>query len=223
MLEDVDLHVDPGDVVAIGGSNGAGKTTLLRIVATVVTPDRGEGSVAGADLLRQAARVREHTGVSLANDRAMYWRLDGFGNLEFFARLRGRSRRDSVRAAGWMIDRLDLGRVATRRVGTWSAGERQRLSIGRALLCDPAVALLDEPSRSLDEDGRRRVDNLIRRAAVRGTAVLMANPAGVVQGGLVHRVLRLERGRLLPVASGAAEGDHRIDGLPGVRGVEVPG
>lgn len=165
-LNAIDLVVPPGELVVILGENGAGKSSLLRVLGTTVLPDSGTATIAGYDVVREAARCRRATGVVLGDERSWYWRLTGRANLEFFAALYHLDRRSARARTRELLAVVGLESVADRRFDGFSSGMRARLSIARALLIDPAVMLLDEPSRTLDPlaaaDLRQFVTDLVR-------------------------------------------------------------
>jgi ABC-2 type transport system ATP-binding protein len=176
VLDGVDLSVTPGRLVAVTGSNGAGKTTLLRIFATLLGPDGGSASVNGFDVVGDADRVRRHLGVALVSDRGMYWRLSGERNLRFFASAIGMSKSEGLERARSVAGMLGIAEILGRPVAGYSAGQRQRLNLARALLGRPPVLLVDEPMRGLDDDGAARVRALLRSYADDGAAVLAVGP-----------------------------------------------
>jgi ABC-2 type transport system ATP-binding protein len=149
-LDAVSLDVPGGEVVALLGRNGAGKSTLMRTLGTTVLPDAGSASICGFDVVRDAAAVRLRTGLVLGDERSWYWRLTGRQNLEFFAAMYGLRRRPARARVEVMLDKVQLTEAADRRFDGYSSGMRARLSLARALLVDPQVLLLDEPSRTLD-------------------------------------------------------------------------
>jgi ABC-type multidrug transport system ATPase subunit len=170
VVRSLDLAVTPGRRVALWGPNGSGKTTVLRCVAGTIVPTGGSVEVAGyraGDI-----RARRLVGASLAQERSFYLRLSGRTNLLFFARLRYESRQEGARAVDALIEELELAEIAAQRVDRCSSGMVQQLGLARALLGDPALLLLDEPTRSLDAEARARLwGALLRREQ---TAVLVA-------------------------------------------------
>jgi len=198
VLADVDLHVDPGALAVLEGANGAGKTTLLRIFATVVRPDAGRAHVDGFDVAARGGRVRERIGVAFVNERSLFWRLSGEENLKLFARTRGVPRRRFRQQVRELMDELDLGEIAPRRVVDLSAGQRQRLIIARAGLGDPTALLIDEPLRGLDEAGIATILGFLRRRAHGGAAVLIATPKADELEAEADVLLRLRAGAVRP-------------------------
>jgi ABC-2 type transport system ATP-binding protein len=148
-LRGVDLHVKTGEIFGLLGPNGAGKTTLVKILSCLVLPDAGRASIAGIDVVHEN-KVKPRLGLVHSDERSFYWRLSGRDNLRFFSRLydvpgsRIESRIDEL------LRKVDLLDAASRRFSDYSSGMKQRLAIARALLHDPPVLLMDEPTRSLD-------------------------------------------------------------------------
>ena len=170
VLDGVSLDVAAGEQVALVGSNGAGKTTLLRCIAGTLTPQAGTITVGGhAAGTRQAAR---QIGVSLSQERSFYQRLTGRQNLELFAAIHLGDRRLARREVAEVVDELALADIATRRLDRCSTGMTQQLALARALVGAPSLVLLDEPTRSLDEEAVARMwEALSRREQL---AVLIA-------------------------------------------------
>lgn len=163
----LNLQLGPGQSVAVVGPNGSGKSTVLRLLATIVRPTSGTAAICGHDVQRQAKGARACLGVSFAEDRAWYWRLTGRQNLAFFARLRG------VEVPLDALSAVGLEDVET-PVGQWSTGMRTRLGVARALLGQPPVLLLDEPTRAVDSRGAALLHNLFRAHCERGGALVIA-------------------------------------------------
>jgi ABC-type multidrug transport system ATPase subunit len=148
VLRSIDLSVDAGERVAVRGPNGSGKTTLLRCVAGTLRPTQGSVAVGGYPAGSfEAGRL---TGASLSQERSFYLRLSGRANLILFARLRHASTREAKAQVRALEEELELSEIADRRVDKCSTGMVQQLAVARALLGDPAVLVLDEPTGSLD-------------------------------------------------------------------------
>jgi len=157
----LDLDVAPGERVALLGANGSGKSTVLRCVAGSLAPSEGTVTVGGHP--GGSAAARRLTGVSLSQERSFYLRLSGRENLEFFAAARVGRRANAVRAARAVEAELELEEIAAKRVDRCSTGMVQQLAVARALLADPALILLDEPTRSLDRAAVARMWGAVDR------------------------------------------------------------
>jgi ABC-2 type transport system ATP-binding protein len=198
-LSAVTCEVRRGEFVGLLGPNGAGKSTLFRVLATLVIPDGGTAAVAGLDVVRDARRVRSRVALVSPDERSLDWRLSARENLRFYGalyRMRGAALQ---RAADRALAAVGLTDSGPKLVGTFSSGMRQRLLIARALLRDPEVLLLDEPTRSLDPMAARQLRQLLRRELVaeRGCTVLLATHSAEEALELCDRVAILHRGRLL--------------------------
>jgi ABC-2 type transport system ATP-binding protein len=171
-LDGLDLVAESGRVLALLGPNGAGKTTFVRAVATLVRPDAGTLRVAGIDVAREPARVREVIGLA-GQYAAIEPAMTGRENVVMVGRLFGLGRSAARDAAARVLDDLDLDEHADRPVRTYSGGLRRRLDLGASLVGTPRLLLLDEPTTGLDPRSRNDVWNAIRRLVERGTDVLL--------------------------------------------------
>jgi ABC-2 type transport system ATP-binding protein len=183
-LAGIDLTVEYGEIHALLGPNGAGKTTLIRVLSGLVDPDAGAFSISGA------------VGLVPSGDRTFYQRISGLENLIFFARLHGLRLRTARRRALEALEEVGLEKEAAVPIGRYSHGMQKRLSVARALLADPSVLLVDEPTHDLDPEGATRVRALIARLAERGTAVLWATQRIEEIRGFADAVTFLHRGEV---------------------------
>jgi ABC-type multidrug transport system ATPase subunit len=161
VVRDLDLTLGFGERVALWGPNGSGKTTVIRCIAGSLAPTTGEISIGGHTA--GSLPARRLLGLSLAQERSFYMRLSGRNNLLFFARLRYDGDRDAARAVDALGDELELDEILATRADACSAGMLQQLAFARALLGDPALILLDEPTRSLDVDAVERLWDALER------------------------------------------------------------
>ena len=157
----LDLALCRGERVAFRGPNGSGKSTVLRCIAGTLAPSSGSVSIAGYEAGSQEARRR--VGVSLAQERSFYLRLTGRDNLIFYARLRGQSRTAAERRVAELSHELELGEILASRADRCSTGMIQQLAFARALIGEPDLLVLDEPTRSLDRDAVARLWSAIDR------------------------------------------------------------
>jgi heme exporter protein A len=192
-LVDVALRVPRGSALMVAGRNGSGKSTLLRVLATAIRPTRGSARVAGFDLVEAPEDVRRRTAL-LGHATYTYDALTALENLRLTARFLGRSHsRDALRA---VLDEVGLAERADDAVETFSAGMRRRLALGRVLLQDAAVVLLDEPYGQLDPPGFRLVDRFLARLRESGRSVLMATHLLERGADLCDEAVVLEAGRV---------------------------
>jgi ABC-type multidrug transport system ATPase subunit len=157
VVHSLDLTLSPGERIALRGPNGSGKTTVLRCIAGTITPSAGRISIGGHPA--GSIEARRLVGVSLSQERSFYLRLTGQDNLLFFARLRYPSNRDALRRFAALEQELELAEILRERVDRCSTGMTQQIAFARALIGEPRVLLLDEPTRSLDDGA---VDRLWR-------------------------------------------------------------
>ena len=149
-LEGVSLEVRQGEIFGLLGPNGAGKTTLLKILSCLVTPSEGRATVNGSDVTGNQHRVKASIGLVTSDERSFYWRLSGRENLHFFAALYNVPREKvRVRCAS-LLEKMEMTAKADQPFMEYSTGTKQRLAIARALLHDPPILFMDEPTRSLD-------------------------------------------------------------------------
>lgn len=200
-VDAVSFDVGRGEFFGLLGPNGAGKTTLLKMLATFITPDDGVAEVEGVDVVAEPERARALVVPVIASERSLYWRLTARENLELFARLWKVPPRETSTRVNEVLDVVDLTDTASKLVGQFSSGMMQRLLIARALLAEPRVLLLDEPTRSLDPVSARSFRRFLREelAERRQCAVVIATHSAEEAFDLCHRVAVLDRGRLLAV------------------------
>lgn len=193
-LDDVHFEVSAGEVVGLVGPNGAGKSTLIRLCTALLTPSSGRVLVDGQDITRAPASARARTGLVLAEERALYWRLTGRQNLRFFGVMAGLDSRTAATRAEELMAELGLA-DRDRRVFGYSSGMRVRLSLARALIARPSLLILDEPTRSLDPVASEQLLTTLRRLAGEGCAVLLASHRLDEVETVCDRVLVLSEGR----------------------------
>jgi ABC-2 type transport system ATP-binding protein len=205
-LKQVSFEVYTGEIFGLIGRNGAGKTTLAKIVATLVQPTDGTVAVHGFDSVRDDENVRRQIGLASAEERSFYWRLTAEQNLLFFARLHGLADREAKTRIQELFARLELEEASRRRFGELSSGNKQRLSIARALLASPPVLLLDEPTRSLDPLAAARMREMIKSLAEQdppATILFTSHNLAEVET-LCGRVAIISRGRIRAIDTPAS-------------------
>jgi ABC-2 type transport system ATP-binding protein len=215
VIRDVSCEIGEGEFFGLLGPNGAGKTTLFKMLATLIIPDAGAATVAGFDVVQDAAAVRRVLAPVIADERSLYWRLSARANLELYGALQGLGKSDARSRATELLHVVGLDDTGAKMVGSFSSGMKQRLLIARALIARPRVLLLDEPTRSLDPISARAFRTFLREEITgrQGCTVLLATHNTEEALELCDRVAVLNRGRLLATGTTqqlAAEiGDER--------------
>ncbi|MDQ3555756.1 MAG: ABC transporter ATP-binding protein [Gemmatimonadota bacterium] len=203
VVRNVSCEVGAGEFFGLLGHNGAGKTTLFKMLATLIIPDAGTARIAGYDVVRDAASIRRVLAPVIADERSLHWRLSARENLRLFATLQGLRGSAALRRADELLETVELADAGEKMVGRFSSGMKQRLLIARALLAQPRVLLLDEPTRSLDPVSARRFRSFLREeiAGRQGCTVLLATHNTEEALELCDRVGVLDHGELLAVGT----------------------
>ncbi|MPZ89342.1 MAG: ATP-binding cassette domain-containing protein [Nitriliruptorales bacterium] len=201
-LDGLDLIVPEGTVLGLLGPNGAGKTTAVRIFTTLLEPDSGFAEVAGVDVGSNPAGVRERIGLS-GQYAAVDEHLTGYENLDMVGRLYRLGRRRSRARARELLERFALADAGDRPVKTYSGGMRRRLDLAAALVAQPAVLFLDEPTTGLDPRGRIDMWDVIRELVGGGTTLLLTTQYLEEADRLADDIVVIDRGQV--IAQGSAD------------------
>jgi sodium transport system ATP-binding protein len=194
--EDVTFRVQPGQIYGLLGANGAGKTTTLRMLATLLQPTRGTAVVAGHDVATEPAKVRANVGF-LAASTALYGRLTARETIAYFGRLNGLDRATIAARTQQIAVELDMHDFLDRRCDKFSTGMKQKTSIARTLVHDPAVMIFDEPTLGLDIMAARTIVKFVRDCRARGKTVIYSTHIMSEVEKLCDRVGIIHDGRLL--------------------------
>jgi ABC-2 type transport system ATP-binding protein len=202
-LSDLTVDIHQGEFFGFLGQNGAGKTTLFKILSTLVVPDEGAAIVGGYDVVRDSSAVRHLLTPVIAEERSLFWRLSAFENLRLFAELYGLHGEPARQRVRQVLDTVRLVETGEKLVGAFSSGMKQRLLIGRALLAQSRILLLDEPTRSLDPVAARDFRRFLRQQLVNthGYTILLATHSADEALELCDRVSVLHQGQLLAVGT----------------------
>ncbi|GAA0432781.1 daunorubicin resistance protein DrrA family ABC transporter ATP-binding protein [Acrocarpospora corrugata] len=199
-LDGIDLSVPEGSVFGLLGPNGAGKTTTVRILTTLLTPDAGRATVAGFDVVRDAPRLRGLIGAS-GQYAAVDDHLTGAENLEIVGRLYHLGTKRSKQRARELLERFDLTDAGDRQVRGYSGGMRRRLDLAGALVADPPVLFLDEPTTGLDPRARTVLWEVISELVTGGTTVLLTTQYLEEADRLADRIAVVDHGRVIALGT----------------------
>lgn len=201
-LDGLDLNVAEGTILGLLGPNGAGKTTAVNILTTLIMPTAGAATVAGADVVKSPGKVRKRIGLS-GQFAAVDETLTGFENLDMIGRLYHLGRQTARVRARELLDRFDLADAGDRPVKTYSGGMRRRLDLAGAIVAEPPILFLDEPTTGLDPRSRTEVWQVIRDLVAKGTTVLLTTQYLEEADQLADDIVVIDHGR--EIAHGTAD------------------
>jgi ABC-2 type transport system ATP-binding protein len=199
-VDHVNLTVNKGEIYGFLGPNGAGKTTAIRMLCTLLTPSSGSAKVAGYDIVRQADGVRKKIGL-VSEKLIMYPRLTGAENLMFFGSLYEINRNSLRKRVDELLDMVQLTPFKDKPVGGYSSGMRQRLNVIRALLHDPEIIFLDEPTTALDPQSTRFVRDLVKELKEMGHTIVLTTHIMEEADELSDRVSIIDHGKIIATAT----------------------
>lgn len=195
-VDGVTLSVQPGRILALLGQNGAGKTTTVRMLTSLLNPTRGWARVAGYDVTKNPQDVRSHVGV-LTEQHGLYMRMSGEEYLDFFGKVYGLDPQTRKARSTYLLEYFGLAEAARRRSGEYSKGMKQKLALARALMHDPAVLLLDEPTSAMDPESARLVrDEIARLRSTQRTIIICTHNLAEAEI-LADTIAIIYRGRIL--------------------------
>ncbi len=201
-LHDVSFRAPDGKITGLLGPNGAGKTTSLRIIYTLLKPDKGNASVDEFDTVKQPLEVRQRIG-ALPDSHGLYPRLTSRENIRYYGRLHGLRGEQLETQIDQLIKLLDMQEFENRRTEGFSAGQRVKIAIARALVHGPSNVLLDEPTSGLDVMSTRAMRTFIRRLRDEGKCVLFSSHIMQEVSALCDNIIIVNKGQV--AASGSAE------------------
>ncbi len=229
-VEGITFNIQPGEILALLGQNGAGKTTTVRMLTSVLAPTRGWAKVAGFDTVKNPAEVRSSVGV-LTEMHGLYGRMTGYEYLDFFGQVYSLDKERRERRAKELLEYFGLAQAGYRRSGEYSKGMRQKLALARALIHEPPVLLLDEPTSAMDPESAQLVRLEIARLRSSQRAIIICTHNLVEAEMLADKIAIIYHGRILLMGTleelrikllGPAEYDIRLAGQYTLNMLQLP-
>ncbi len=220
-VDGVDFSVAQGELFGLLGPNGAGKTTTVKMLTTLLTPTAGQASVLGHDLVDEADHIRQRIGFVFGGERGLYWRLSAYDNLTYFANLYHVPPDVQKGRIPYLLDLVGLSGRGDEKIEGYSRGMKQRLHIARALLHEPELLFLDEPTIGLDPVGARELRNTIRVLQEEKKTILLTTHYMFEADALCQRIAVINQGVIVALDT-PAELKHHVRDLSVVE-VEVFG
>jgi ABC-2 type transport system ATP-binding protein len=197
-VDHLDFSVRKGEIYGLLGPNGAGKSTAIRMLCTLLSPTSGSARVDGYDVVHQANAVRKRIGL-VSEKLIMYPRLTALENLMFFGSLYGIDRETLQKKSEQLLEMVKLTQFKDKLVGGYSSGMKQRINVIRAILHDPDILFLDEPTTALDPQSTRFVRDLIRELKERGHTIILTTHIMEEADELSDRVCIIDHGRVMAI------------------------
>lgn len=199
-VDGLDLQIEKGELFGLLGPNGAGKTTTIKILCGLLEPTSGSATVGGYDVLKDASKVKELIGVC-PQDTAAYPFLSGRENVELFGNLHTMPKEKLKKSTDELLGKMSLSEDANRRVGKYSGGMKRRINLIMALVHDPEIAFLDEPTVGMDPQSRHTVWDFIRELKKKSKTVVLTTQYMEEAEQLCDRVGIIDHGKLIALAA----------------------
>lgn len=200
-VDKLSFKVKEGEIFGILGPNGAGKTTTIRLLTCLLSPSSGSATVGGFDIIKDPIKVREIVGVQTENP-SLYERLTAYENLDFFAEAYGvlgeHEKRKRIKD---LLEFFDLWEFKDKKVGTFSRGMKQKLSIARALVHDPSIIFLDEPTSGLDPESAKEIKDLMKLLSKQGKTIVFSTHILGDAEKLCSRVMIVNKGKKIALGT----------------------
>lgn len=196
-VDDVSFNVNNGEIVGLLGENGAGKTTTLRMLATMLKISEGKAIINGYDASKEPYKVRGEIGILFGGDVGLYDRLTARENMMYFAKLNGMSDEEAKTSIANLSNQLEMQDYMDKRVGKFSRGMKQKVSIARSIVHNPSVVLFDEPTTGLDVSAARMVQDFILNCKKQNKAVVFSSHSMTEVEKLCDRVVIIHKGKLI--------------------------
>jgi len=200
-VDDISFEIKAGELFGLLGPNGAGKTTMVKMLTTLLIPTSGSASIMGLDVVRDAKMIRPKIGFIFGGERGLYWRLSGMDNLRYFASLYYVDPDVAKKRIPEVIEMVGLNGREREKVEGYSRGMRQRLHIARALLHDPEVLFLDEPTMGLDPVGARELRLTVKKLQSEKKTILLTTHYMFEADALCERIAVINKGKIVALDS----------------------
>ncbi len=195
-VDGISLSVEKGELFGFLGPNGAGKSTTIRMLCTLLMPTAGTAKVAGFDIVNEPERVREHIGL-VSEKMIMYDRLTAFENLRLYGELYGLEKARMAKKIDELLALVKMEQWRDTQIGKFSTGMKQRINVIRALLHDPEIVFLDEPTLGLDPHATREVRDFVHKLNTQGTTVVITTHIMFEADMLCHRIGIIDKGKVV--------------------------
>lgn len=196
-VNDISFDVRPGELFGLLGPNGAGKTTTVKMLTTMLIPTSGNAYIVGLDIVKQAEALRSRIGFILGGDRGLYYRLTGQENLRYFASLYNVDPGVAKKRIPYLLELVGLGGRGNEKLEGYSRGMKQRLHIARALLHNPEILFLDEPTIGLDPVGARELRQIVRNLQAEKKTLMLTTHYMLEADELCQRIAVINHGRII--------------------------
>ena len=196
-VDDISFEVADGELFGLLGPNGAGKTTTVKMLTTLLIPSSGSASIAGLDIVKQADELRGKIGFIFGGERGLYWRLSAIDNLRYFASLYNVDPAVAVKRIPYLLDLVGLKDRGSEKIEGYSRGMKQRLHIARALIHDPQILFLDEPTIGLDPVGARELRQVVRNLQDERKTILLTTHYMFEADALCQRIAVINHGNIV--------------------------
>jgi ABC-2 type transport system ATP-binding protein len=199
-LNKVSINIRQGELFGLLGPNGSGKTTMIKCLSTILIPDEGTASINGFDVVKETAMVRASIGMVVGGERTLYWKLTARDNLMYFSSLYKMQKYYAKKRIEELLHIFDLSDRADERLEDYSTGMRQKVAIARALLHDPPILLLDEPTIGLDPNFSRQIRGQIRELSKKyGKTIFLTTHYMDEADQLCDRIAFINRGNIIAI------------------------
>ena len=193
-VDRVNLQVDKGEIFGLLGTNGAGKTTLIKMLCTLISPTNGRALVNGYYVVKEEEKVKGCIGLVTCEERSFYWRLTGRQNLQFYGTLYNLKNSEIKSRIRQLSRLLELADILEQRFDSYSTGTKQKMAIARALIHDPEIIFMDEPTRGIDVGAKVEIYNIMSELAKKGVAIVMISSELPELLGMCDRLVVLANG-----------------------------